>query len=170
MNGFSLVRLIIFIIISIAIFVLIDRVKRNKKPQSTQKDETKNTLKMLLIFGCFFGIIGFIAVKYSEKQEAEILSHKGLALATVVGYSPHGAKTSDQFEYTFTISGMIFKGDHIGIWPNSNYKDFIGRQFVVIYDTLNPNNESMLISPRDFKRYNIPFPDSLKWVIPYYDY
>lgn len=34
----------------------------------------------------------------------------------------------------------------------------------IILNKKNPGNNSILLTPDDFERYDIPFPDSLKWV------
>ncbi len=44
--------------------------------------------------------------------------------------------------------------------------NFVHKYFPVIYDPQSENKE-LLIEPKSFTEYNIPFPDSLKWVLPY---
>jgi hypothetical protein len=43
----------------------------------------------------------------------------------------------------------------------------IGKSFPVIYSAKEPEYNSMLILPDDFKRYNVAFPDSLNWIKQY---
>ena len=39
------------------------------------------------------------------------------------------------------------------------------RSFPVIYNGKDPSENDILIFPDDFSKYNLPFPDSLKWVV-----
>lgn len=43
---------------------------------------------------------------------------------------------------------------------------FVGKTFPAMY-LPSKNILEVLITPKDFKKFNIPFPDSLNWVIPY---
>ncbi len=46
---------------------------------------------------------------------------------------------------------------------------FVGITFPVIYDPSHPEINNILVSPENFKAFNIPFPDSLKWTLNYVD-
>lgn len=46
-------------------------------------------------------------------------------------------------------------------------KEFENKYFPVIYDPKYGASQ-ILIDPAMFDKYNIPFPDSLKWVLPYF--
>lgn len=45
--------------------------------------------------------------------------------------------------------------------------DFVDHYYPVMYYPGLGGHSQLLIEPEDFKEYNIPFPDSLKWVLPY---
>ena len=40
----------------------------------------------------------------------------------------------------------------------------VGKSFPIIYENGNPSNTCILISKESFKKFDIPFPDSLKWL------
>lgn len=42
-----------------------------------------------------------------------------------------------------------------------------GKQFPVVYDTTDIDNSQILITAKKFKKYSIPFPDSLSWIEDY---
>ena len=55
----------------------------------------------------------------------------------------------------------------ISVIEKGKYTDeFIGKVFPVIVSVVTKNS-TILVTPRQFKEYDIPFPDSLQWVIAY---
>jgi hypothetical protein len=117
--------------------------------------------------GILVFIVGFYSLRYSRNQKAELLAHKGITTAIITKFTPLGAKSGDDFEFTYSDYNSLFKGTYMGGGTKGEY-NFVGKQFPVVYDSLNPGgNFRMLISPDDFKYYNMPFPDSLKWVLSY---
>lgn len=75
------------------------------------------------------------------------------------------------FRYGFEKDGhTIVAGtfDYAGQLTMSDCKQyFIGRSFPVIYDSLHPDKNSILIDSIAFRNYNIPFPDSQQWIYQY---
>ncbi len=47
------------------------------------------------------------------------------------------------------------------------YTPVINKEFPIIIDSLNVSNSYILVSPSDFSRFNISFPDSLNWIKKY---
>jgi hypothetical protein len=45
-------------------------------------------------------------------------------------------------------------------------QDFVNRNFPVMYEP-KLGSAKLLVEPSDFKRFGLPFPDSLKWVLNY---
>ncbi len=41
------------------------------------------------------------------------------------------------------------------------------KQILVLYPCADPSFSQMMLTPEDFKEYNLPYPDSLKWILPY---
>jgi hypothetical protein len=64
---------------------------------------------------------------------------------------------------------LFYKGERKVIGSDSNVEKkrlFIGKYFPIAYSP-EIDMGQILISPKDFKKYNIAFPDSLNWVSDY---
>ena len=64
---------------------------------------------------------------------------------------------------------IVYKGERKIIGSNSNVekkKLFIGKYFPMAYSP-KINKGQILVTPDDFKEINLPFPDSLTWVLKY---
>lgn len=78
-----------------------------------------------------------------------------------------GSRGWIELHYEFFLHDQRFQSlEKIGI-PNKYYKIFLNKKFPVVHSSENPKINEMLIFPEDFKKYNIEFPDSLNWVLPY---
>jgi hypothetical protein len=127
----------------------------------------KNKL-ILLCVHLIVGILFSIQVYHHYKNRNRLRGNYKTAVGTVTGYklaSYTMRRSGGSFEYEFTVNGELYKGSNGD--PNTRPKYahlFIGRQFYVIYDPEDIENNSMMITPQDFKFYSIPFPDSLNWV------
>ncbi len=50
----------------------------------------------------------------------------------------------------------------------SNVKSFfLGKTFPIVYKSNSADNSHLLIRPRDFEKFHLVFPDSLRWVLKY---
>lgn len=47
------------------------------------------------------------------------------------------------------------------------YTPIINKEFPIIVDSLNAKNSYILISPSDFSKFQLSFPDSLNWIKKY---
>lgn len=141
----------------------------------TKKEGYKNnkvSKSQVIFVGIFFMVsisIYVLGFMYRDNKIKEIHDHAAFSVAKITKYLPAGAKGSDFFSYECAIKNRSYGGDHIGIWPNAGSIRFINQYFPLIYDSLQPDKQQLLITPEDFKKFDIPFPDSLKWVIPYYN-
>jgi hypothetical protein len=64
---------------------------------------------------------------------------------------------------------IFYKGEIKIVTSNTNVDKnqvFIGKRFLFAYSP-KINIGEILVTPEDFKDYNIPFPDSLNWVLKY---
>ena len=66
--------------------------------------------------------------------------------------------------YRYTVANIEYSGTYSGSKSNSYWVDYEGKYFPVVYSTINPDKSILLISPDDFDRFGIVFPDSLNWV------
>lgn len=75
-------------------------------------------------------------------------------------------------DYQYIINDKEFKAT--GAYLAEEIKYYIGNDFFVnktfpiVYYPPRPSISRILITPRDFSDFNMPFPDSLKWVLQYY--
>ena len=90
-----------------------------------------------------------------------------MTTGTVIGVDLKG-RPGNFIKYNFAYNGNTIYSHgnaHKEYAPLKNF--IINKQFPVIYSTVNPNYNMILILPEDFKDYNVPFPDSLNWVLQY---
>ncbi|MFT3682280.1 MAG: hypothetical protein QM791_18550 [Ferruginibacter sp.] len=84
----------------------------------------------------------------------------GLLKAT----SYHSKSSLIDFEYSYEHNGEVCNSSFSS--PQKDYSILIGKSFPVLVSSLTKKS-TMLIIPNHFKKFNIPFPDSLKWVLQY---
>ena len=123
-----------------------DKFKKNKKV----------IIGLLLI-----GIIFFI---YHQFLWGDLKKNGILLVGVIKEQSFHSKSSMVDVTYTFE-----YKGKHYEYQSNSGVVHspiFIGKTFPVIVSKVTFNS-TMLITPNHFKTFNIPFPDSLKWVLGY---
>lgn len=77
-----------------------------------------------------------------------------------------GSKGGKSLAYEFYYKGQRITG-YTGLSRNIGYGKFVHAWFPVMYDTAH-GHHTMLIEPEDFKEFNITYPDSLSWVLPYF--
>jgi len=61
--------------------------------------------------------------------------------------------------------GYSTSGRKIRLHP-SCYPELVGRTFPIIYSDKYPEKPRLLLLRKDFLRYGLPFPDSLRWTEP----
>jgi hypothetical protein len=83
----------------------------------------------------------------------KILSHTFTAKSSVM-----------RFKYEFTYNGKIFISDSPAGVTNSS--QFINKTFPVRFSPKSEESE-ILITPGDFRKYGLGFPDSLEWIKKY---
>jgi hypothetical protein len=66
-------------------------------------------------------------------------------------------------EYSFFYNSLFQNDQALGIF--SGLRDyFLNKTFPVVFSKKKPGVNEMLILPKDFERYNLQYPDSLRWV------
>jgi hypothetical protein len=106
-----------------------------------------------------FGIV------YLVVSKRELLKHGILLNAKTTNWAS-GAKMSLDLKYEFYYKGKKINGAS----PFNTFRgnpDFENRSFPVMYYPGLGGHSQLLIEPEDFKKFDLPFPDSLKWVLPY---
>lgn len=71
----------------------------------------------------------------------------------------------DRLNYEYIIDGKTFS-DASSVDVKREYtRQFVGKYFPVVYSKIDTSISELIVEPEDFKRFNIPFPDSLNWVL-----
>ena len=120
----------------------------------------RNKKTVLIIVITLFILILFF-IKYSE---VHLKKHHVLLNAKTIEWAV-SAKMGLNLKYEFLYNGKKIISSNAFEKFRGN-KDFENRYFPVMYD---PELESsqLLIEPSDFKIFDLPYPDSLKWVLGY---
>ena len=123
-----------------------------------------------LLFLCF---ICFLTYKVLEKANniSKLQKNMVLKAARVDSFWVQFKSQSCYVCYSFSYKEKIYNGesDLYGINCNQSGNYFIKKAFGIAIDTANPKNSLILITPNHFKKIGLPYPDSLKWVLKYYD-
>jgi hypothetical protein len=120
----------------------------------------RNLLVLISIVVVLISVQGYHIWKRSElKRNGTFLTGK------ITSWQP-GSKSQWWFTYEFQFNNQTFKRDKSASVNNLNF--FVGKTFPVIFSTSSKSSD-ILITPRDFEKYKIRFPDSLKWVKGYVD-
>jgi hypothetical protein len=100
-------------------------------------------------------------IKFSEYN----LTNKSILLNAKTINWAIGANMSMNLKYEFYYKGnKIIDNNASGSYRG--HRIFENKYFPVMYDPI-LGTSKLLIEPSDFKRFNLPFPDSLKWVLKY---
>lgn len=114
----------------------------------------------LIIVGLLIGV--FLLFRNDAdsnlKKYGQVINGKTLNWAV-------GSKSFD-LKYEFKYAGNVIVSSN-AIEKIRGLSIFEGKYFPVIYEN-GYGLSQILIDPDEFKKYNVPFPDSLKWVIPYF--
>jgi hypothetical protein len=121
--------------------------------------DKQNLIAFIIIVLFIAGII-FLA-KYFEKD----LKQNGVIVPTKILNVNSGGKTGGGFQCLIIYKGKSFDRPS-GTSISRGRFDFVGKNFPGIYSP-NTNSLKVLITPEDFAQFDISFPDSLNWVLPY---
>ena len=125
----------------------------------------------MILLGFF---VAFLLVMYiiTNHQKNSLLTHKRFTRGDILRVFSKGKSNMPTYEYIFYLKGSPILGYRripYGIIRDS----LIHKAFPVMYDTTANYNSSlappseMLITPGEFQKYNLTFPDSLMWVLRY---
>lgn len=138
-------------------------------------DPKKNVRIIIILSLLFFAgvmlVCGVIAYAYRDKTKA-ILAHKGLTHGEILGFYHEHNLPKYIFEYTYVRHGLVYLAEQ-PIPPDIMKDSLLKKTFPVVYDTTAKGSRYvpfpvyLLITPDDFKKFNMPFPDSLNWVRKY---
>lgn len=121
----------------------------------------KNQNKLALYI--FIALV-VLCVVYAFYRSSD-LKRNGVILQGQILKSAFSAKSSVMlFKYRFVYNNKTYEDySPAGV---TNSTEFVGKIFPVRFSSKTGRSE-ILITPRHFKRYNIPHPDSLEWIKRY---
>ena len=121
--------------------------------------ELKKILSIISIFLSYLILVSILkGIVSGNKPKAD----KVLVEAKLLGIIAEG-RTSGKFDCLIKYKNKKIDMPGTSTFSKGSY-DFIGKTFPAMYSP-NKNNLKILITPADFKKFKIPFPDSLDWVI-----
>jgi hypothetical protein len=121
--------------------------------------------QILKKYNWFLIIVGFICVviwniRYFEND----LKKNGILLNGEIVDVVTAYRGAPKYEYKYFYKGKMYTDQTVTGVKKLNF--FIGKTFPVIFSPKTKNSE-LLISPKDFEKNGIAFPDSLQWVLQY---
>ncbi|MNS42037.1 tRNA(Glu)-specific nuclease WapA precursor [compost metagenome] len=123
--------------------------------------EKRSIILQLIGIAIIIGAFITMVVKNEDR-----FRHRTEICQAIIISSGNSYKGELTLDYEFRVGNKIYKGaagPYTKI-PSRNYSDFQGKSFSVIYEKNKPENSGLLLTPSNFERYNIPYPDSLKWI------
>lgn len=108
-------------------------------------------------------VMGGVWYGYSlqgEKNVNEILEAPAMSTG-IVRSVVFKAKKGYYIEYDFTIDGI---STYATTYRSQVPAGIVNRSFPVIYSKTHNDKNEILIFSDDFKEFNLPYPDSLRWI------
>jgi hypothetical protein len=131
------------------------------------KQIIKSPIISIAIITTIVLLIYITGKKGGDNYKANILNKPSLTTGIVTDVDLKG-RLGNFIEYHFTYNGNTVYSNGNARKEYASLKNFIiYKQFPVIFSSVSPSYNMMLILPEDFKDYNVPFPDSLNWVLQY---
>ncbi len=107
----------------------------------------------------------YITVPWNKKK---IKKNYVIFNGAVITEMTSSAKTSDLHAFTFSYYSekrILTNKHNIGLNFKSNSAHYLmEKSLPVIYERGNPGNSRLLIVPKDFEYFEIPYPDTLQWI------
>jgi hypothetical protein len=126
----------------------------------------KPVYQRTIFWGSFFSLIAIVTI-YSnwqgKKYRRSILESPAFSAGHFTGLKAEKGKTLIG-TYSFTLNDITYIGTEGDARLRDLGKTIYQRSFPVIYNTKDPQKNQILVFPSDFSDYNIPYPDSLRWV------
>ena len=121
-----------------------------------------NRIGIVAIFLLLFFYIAY--QKYKQKSlQLNIKSNLEYSYATIIECNvTHRGSVWIKYNYFYQNNILQNKQNiSISLWKANK---LINKKFPIVLSNKNPKDCTILIFPKDFEEYNIPFPDSLNWV------
>jgi len=113
----------------------------------------------------WLGCLGLLLIFSYGIFSKNRLDKHGILLNAHTSEWAHLSTMNTSLKYELYFHGRKILGNN-SFKKISGLHDFEDRNFPVMYDTLLGTSQ-LLIEPADFQEFNIPYPDSLNWVLQY---
>ena len=108
-------------------------------------------------------ILIYLQGEMKEKKRAnEILKNPEIGIGKVYSIKIID-KRGYKIAYEFNYDNKIYSNFSVDTYDYIRDK-VVGKTFPVIFNKMHPDKCDILIFKRDFKRFNLSYPDSLSWV------
>ena len=115
-------------------------------------------------------LLGVIGLTSCEERRIEKLKREGvMRKAKIIDCNSRSKGIGVIVDYTFTVSGKLFKGKQSYYEMESSFcSELFYQEVSIIYVEEEPEVNRLMISKHDFEKLEYPYPDSLKWTEQYY--
>lgn len=121
--------------------------------------DKKNWIAFIVIGGLFGGVIIWRNINQSNLKKYGVIVEARIERVNI------GGKVSGGFQCAISYKDEKKEMPSPSSIKKGNFY-FVGKTFPAMY-LPETNTLEILITPVDFEKFNIPFPDSLKWVTDY---
>jgi hypothetical protein len=120
-------------------------------------------LSMLIVFMIIVLVAKFQKSTYNE----ELMKHAAFTNTQFTGLiEPYKKGTNGPWYIChYEVNGKMFNSYEPVRMCKKLDRDFFSQRFPVIYDSTNPEHGKVLVFPFEFEELNLPFPDSLNWIL-----
>jgi len=94
----------------------------------------------------------------------DIKQNKAVVTGKITGSRKHYRNWAFYLNYTYKIDSVLYVGESMHLVKGKYLDDYMYKNFPVVYSTKEPRKSILLVTPDDFKRWGMRFPDSLNWV------
>jgi hypothetical protein len=133
----------------------------------------KQVIIRIVVIIVFTVVAEFVASIIDNKNKNSLFNNEGFTTGEIIKRVYFGKNGNiPGFMWQATLKNKTYTY-HDKVSDSFDCRALVGHKFPVIYDTSSNNyyqilgSQHILIFPENFKYYNIPYPDSLKWVLKY---
>lgn len=106
-----------------------------------------------------------VLIIISSCEVTEIKQHKGLTTGQITAKGGNYYRGCAYYlVYSYKVKDTLYSGEDPTPISCRNFDKYMNKFFPVVYSTISPKKGILLVSPADFERWDLEFPDSLNWV------
>lgn len=127
----------------------------------------RNLKPILIVF--FISFVGLLCFIYDRKGEDHLNLNKKTCSAYIYKTTLTKRPVLPRIYYKLKCDNELYSNaeyfeDISNDIPYRNLVKLKGEYVLAIIDSTNPNVRRLLLTESDYKRYNISYPDSMKWL------